>query len=410
MKMSKCLFTARGSSANSVLSRIRQIQLFTAHHASGGCGNGTVRINRSGPGTAHRAGDKEGTLSRTRSQNHRKTSAGGDHKDHRAPARCPGLAVSGTAGCPERGAAGRRSSVPAAAPQSSGTDRSSAAAQPRQKICERLRPLSPAPPAPPPGVTHSLTHSRTHRTERARGSSSAPVPKRPRRRREGAAPWAGAAGPHRVPERRWSRAAGRSAKCGKRRPYSMCPVSAPQRGAEWQMRDPITSHVTGKDRNRHPNLLLPAAARNRGAASFTFDTDGFGPCRRRRGSAERPSEPGPPLGRRGGGGRTPHGSLSAPPAAPSPRHPPASLCLPPGAPQPRGRASLAAPGAVSQQTGARRCGASFLPLGEGGEKTAVIFALWLLTALRGPEGVRGDAGTRPDAYGLKHTNTDVDTD
>lgn len=162
MKMSKCLFTARGSSANSVLSRIRQIQLFTAHHASGGCGNGTVRINRSGPGTAHRAGDKEGTLSRTRSQNHRKTSAGGDHKDHRAPARCPGLAVSGTAGCPERGAAGRRSSVPAAAPQSSGTDRSSAAAQPRQKICERLRPLSPAPPAPPPGVTHSLTHSLTH--------------------------------------------------------------------------------------------------------------------------------------------------------------------------------------------------------------------------------------------------------
>ena len=287
-----------------------------------------------------------------------------------------------------------------------------------------LPPLSPArrsasgsvrsarlPPRPRRvSLTHSLTHSRTHRTERARGSSSAPVPKRPRRRREGAAPWAGAAGPHRVPERRWSRAAGRSAKCGKRRPYSMCPVSAPQRGAEWQMRDPITSHVTGKDRNRHPNLLLPAAARNRGAASFTFDTDGFGPCRRRRGSAERPSAPGPPLGRRGGGGRTPHGSLSAPPAAPSPRRPPASLCLPPGAPQPRGRASLAAPGAVSQQTGARRCGASFLPLGEGGEKTAVIFALWLLTALRGPEGVRGDAGTRPDAYGLKHTNTDVDTD
>lgn len=166
MKMSKCLFTARGSSANSVLSRIRQIQLFTAHHASGGCGNGTVRISRSGPGTAHRAGDKEGTLPRTRSQNHRTTSAGGDHKDHRAPARCPGLAVSGTAGCPERGAAGRRSSVPAAAPQSSGTDRSSAAAQPRQKICERLRPLSPAPPAPPPGVTHSLTHSLTHSPDR----------------------------------------------------------------------------------------------------------------------------------------------------------------------------------------------------------------------------------------------------
>lgn len=54
---------------------------------------------------------------------------------------------------------------------------------------------------------------------------------------------------------RWSRTAGKSAKCGKLRPYSMCPVTALRRGAEWQMKDPITSHVTGKDRDQHPNLL-----------------------------------------------------------------------------------------------------------------------------------------------------------
>lgn len=179
----------------------------------------------------------------------------------------------------------------------------------------------------------------------------------------------------------------------------MCPVSAPQRGAEWQMRDPITSHVTGKDRNQHPNLLLPAEARNGGAAAFPFDTDGFGPCRPQRGSAERSSRPGPPFDRRGSGGRTPHGSVSAPPAAPSSRRPLASFCLPrsPAAPRP---CQPSGPGGCLP---ARRCGASFLPLGEGGEKTAVIFALWLFTALHGPE---GDVGTEPDAYGLKHTNTD----
>lgn len=102
-------------------------------------------------------------LSQTRSQNHRTTSAGGELKDHRAAARCPGLAVSSRAGCPGRSAAGRHSSVPAAAPHSSGTDCSSAAAQPRQKIYEqkiyeRLRPLSPAPPRPRRvSLTHSLT-------------------------------------------------------------------------------------------------------------------------------------------------------------------------------------------------------------------------------------------------------------
>lgn len=39
-----------------------------------------------------------------------------------------------------------------------------------------------------------------------------------------------------APALRGWQAAGKSAKCGKRRPYSMCPVSAPRRGAEWQMR------------------------------------------------------------------------------------------------------------------------------------------------------------------------------
>lgn len=63
-----------------------------------------------------------------------------------------------------------------------------------------------------------------------------------------------------APALRGWQAAGKSAKCGKRRPYSMCPVSAPRRGAEWQMRDPITSHVTGKDRDRHPNLLRRGTA------------------------------------------------------------------------------------------------------------------------------------------------------
>lgn len=105
---------------------------------------------------------------------------------------------------------------------------------------------------------------------------------------------------------RWSRAAGKSAKCGKRRPYSMCPVTAPRRGAEWQMRDPITSHVTGKDRDQHPNLL------QRGTAELLpshLIPAGLG-CRRSlrgqpRGSAEPSPRAGPPRRQRGSGPASP---------------------------------------------------------------------------------------------------------
>lgn len=94
---------------------------------------------------------------------------------------------------------------------------------------------------------------------------------------------------------RWSRAARKSAKCGKRRPYSMCPETAPRRGAEWQMRDPITSHVTGKDRDQHPNLLQRGAAE---PLPVRLTPTGLG-CRcslygQRRGSGEPSTQAGPP--------------------------------------------------------------------------------------------------------------------
>lgn len=79
-----------------------------------------------------------------------------------------------------------------------------------------------------------------------------------------------------LPGQRWLRTAGKSAKCGKRRPYCMCPVTAPQRGAEWQMRDPITSHVTGKDKKPTSQPAGPTASEDRGTAAFTSATDGFG--------------------------------------------------------------------------------------------------------------------------------------
>lgn len=91
-----------------------------------------------------------------------------------------------------------------------------------------------------------------------------------------------------APALRGWQAAGKSAKCGKRRPYSMCPVSAPRRGAEWQMRDPITSHVTGKDRDRHPNLLRRGTA---GLPLPLLTPTGSGWCCSPRGSALAPPSP-----------------------------------------------------------------------------------------------------------------------
>lgn len=138
----------------------------------------------------------------------------------------------------------------------------------------RRSPLGADPRAAPNALRSSPRSPRrvTHRRARARGSSSAPAPRGPGRRRGREAPWAAATGPHSARRRQPRRSAGRSGRgrqgrtrsAGSGGPYSMCPVTAPRRGAEWQMRDPITSHVTGKHRDQHPNLL------QRGSAELLF--------------------------------------------------------------------------------------------------------------------------------------------
>ncbi|EOA94247.1 hypothetical protein Anapl_12042 [Anas platyrhynchos] len=206
-----------------------------------------------------------------------------------------------------------------------------------------------------------------------------------------------------LPGQRWLRTAGKSAKCGKRRPYCMCPVTAPQRGAEWQMRDPITSHVTGKDKKPTSQPAGPAASEDRGTAAFTSDTDGFGLLtvprlwpRKIRGTARQP--------------RPAEGSGYGRPLF-----------------RPRARPLLVwGPlRTACQQMGACRCRVP-LPFGEGrGEEKERRSRT---VALRGHEGAgrkdcrrtaapcvarrRGtdtDAGTREDAYGQEHANTHART-
>lgn len=182
---------------------------------------------------------------------------------------------------------------------------------------------------------------------------------------------------------RQSRAAGTSAKCGKRRPYSMCPVTAPRRGAEWQMKDPITSHVTGKDRDRHPNLLrrgtaqllllcltptgsgcrgslrgrhtAPRSRRQRGSGPATLPAPLGRPTASRAPLSSLPSalpHPVPRCGRGTGraGAPPPHGLVWG--SAWGRRHSRLHARPPPGR-------SLT--GVAGQHTGARRCGASLIP-------------------------------------------------
>lgn len=137
--------------------------------------------------------------------------------------------------------------------------RGEAAQLPRRSALRGARGAAPnAPPSRLPAERHSpertgsrqqLSASPEKARTAARAGGSIGSGRRPAPRSQAA-----------TPALRGWQAAGKSAKCGKRRPYSMCPVSAPRRGAEWQMRDPITSHVTGKDRDRHPNLLQRGTA------------------------------------------------------------------------------------------------------------------------------------------------------
>lgn len=198
----------------------------------------------------------------------------------------------------------------------------------------------------------------------------------------------------------------------------MCPVTAPRRGAEWQMRDPITSHVTGKDRDQHPNLLRRGTAER---LLLALTPSGLGcRCSLRRqhgGSAEpssqarlprRPRGSGPATSRPSGG---PCRALVAPlcPPAPSPllwprkrpgRSPPASrpsrsLCRRPAPSQPRARPppGWGPTGPVCRRMGARRCSTSLEAGGRG--KGATNFVLLprsccpRTAALRGRGGAAG---------------------
>lgn len=215
----------------------------------------------------------------------------------------------GTSSRPRRGAAGRQSpSAGGCAPVASRRSSGRTARLRRRSALRGDRGAAPnAPPARLTATRHSperadsrqqlsASHEKARTAAKAGGSMSGG-------RR--AAPPSQAAAPG-LRGQRWSRAAGKSAKCGKRRPYSMCPVTAPRRGAEWQMRDPITSHVTGKDRDQHPNLL------QRGTVELLpshLIPAGLG-CRRSlrgqpRGSAEPSPRAGPPRRQRGSGPASP---------------------------------------------------------------------------------------------------------
>lgn len=309
----------------------------------------------------------------TRSKERTKISPACLHKQLR-PVHRPGERE-GTSSRPRRDAAGGRTLPREAARQLGALRRwgrvpSLLAAQRYEQI--REQPQTRSPPRSPRRVTHQRAG--------ARGSSSAPALRRPERRRGRETPWAAATGPHGARRRQPQRSAGRGGggrqgrarSAGSGGPYSMCPVSAPRRGAEWQMRDPITSHVTGKHRDQHPNLLrrrtaellvlrwsptsLVAGARFGGSAGAPRS-----PPRRQgrpavsKAAAQRcaPSPlPGPQLLRPSRDWRL---ALLAPLCPLAPVHPLSPRRRPARARQLRGLAALPAPRSRSASPGSRAC-------------------------------------------------------
>lgn len=104
----------------------------------------------------------------------------------------------GTSSRPRGAAAGRQS------PSAGGCGVRGAAAQLRRRSALPAG-RGAAPNAPPSRSPRRVTHRR----ERARGSSSAPAPRGPGRRRGRGVPWAAAAGPHRARRRQPQRCGGR---------------------------------------------------------------------------------------------------------------------------------------------------------------------------------------------------------
>lgn len=159
----------------------------------------------------------------------------------------------GTLWRPPRGAAGRREPFGG---EGGGRGTDCAPAEFGEKTARLPQPVRRAGSGPKPPPAPATPHSPERRGSRQQLSAS---PERARAAaRAGGSMGSGrpgAAGAERVGAGRAEREAR-----GAEALQHVCPVTAPRRGAEWQMRDPITSHVTGKDRDPHPNLPPGRAA------------------------------------------------------------------------------------------------------------------------------------------------------